>query len=268
VEVAADAARGRVGRLWHITDLGEEKAMTQNASVTVTGYVAMEPKLVLTKVKQTPVVNLRVATTYRRIDTQTGEWRELGTSFFTVNCWNRLAYNVAASLRKGDPVIVRGRLKSRAWNDNGATRTVHEIEADAIGHDIAYGWSHFMRGTHPQHQGMLAALGGGRVDGAGPVPGGQSDAERPSDGFADDRSFADDGSFADDVTFADDRSFTDDDDDRDGRLPDDGDPVSEPGLTDLPLPEEPDALTPAAGYGLDRADVPQADDLAAESVSF
>ena len=113
--------------------------MTQSASVTVTGYVAMEPRLVLTKVKQTPVVNLRIGSTYRRIDTQTGEWREFGTSFFTVNCWNRLAFNVAASLRKGDPIIVRGRLKSRAWNDNGATRTVHEIEADAIGHDIAYG---------------------------------------------------------------------------------------------------------------------------------
>ena len=120
--------------------------MTQSASVTVTGYVAMEPKLVLTKHKQTPVVNLRIGTTYRRMDASTGEWRELGTSFFTVNCWNRLAFSVAASLRKGDPIIVRGRLKTRAWNDNGTTRTAHEIEADAIGHDMTYGWSHFMRG--------------------------------------------------------------------------------------------------------------------------
>ena len=127
--------------------------MTQSASVTVTGYVAMEPKLVLTKHKQTPVVNLRIGTTYRRMDANTGEWRELGTSFFTVNCWNRLAFSVAASLRKGDPIIVRGRLKMRAWNDNGMTRTAHEIEADAIGHDMAYGWSHFMRGAHPNQQG-------------------------------------------------------------------------------------------------------------------
>src|SRR5260221_5339167 len=58
------------------------------------------------------------------------------------------ALPISASLRKGDPVIVRGRLKTRAWNDNGMTRTAHEIEADAIGHDMAYGWSHFMRGPH------------------------------------------------------------------------------------------------------------------------
>src|SRR6516164_196507 len=135
--------------------------MTQSASVTVTGYVAMEPKLVLTKQKQTPVVNLRIGTTYRRIDTNTGEWRELGTSFFTVNCWNRLAFSVAASLRKGHPIIVRGRLKTRTWSDNnGLTRTTHEIEADAVGHDLAYGWSHFMRGVHPSQQGLVAALAG------------------------------------------------------------------------------------------------------------
>ena len=234
--------------------------MTQSASVTVTGYVAMEPKLVLTKVKQTPVVNLRIGSTYRRIDTNTGEWHDVSSSFFTVNCWNRLAYNVAASLRKGDPIIVRGRLKSRAWNDNGATRTVHEIEAEAIGHDIAYGWSHFMRGTNPQQQGMLAALDRDRLDGAGTVPGGQSDAECSADDFADDRSFPDD------VTYADDRSFTDDD--RGGGLPGQEDLITEPSVTDLPLPEAPDALTPTVGYEADRPDAPRADDLAAESVPF
>jgi len=240
--------------------------MTQSASVTITGYVAMEPRLVLTKVKQTPVVNLRIGSTYRRIDPGTGEWRDIGTSFYTVNCWNRLAYNVAASLRKGDPIIVRGRLKSRAWLENGSTRTVHEIEAEAIGHDIAYGWSHFMRGTHQQHQGRLGGLGADRSDGAGPVPGGQADAERSSDDFADDGSFADDVTFTDDGSFANDRSFADDD--RGGGVPGEEDPVAAPGLTDLPLPEAPDALTPAAAFGAGRADAPRDDDLAAESVSF
>ena len=29
-------------------------------------------------------------------------------------------------------------------------RSTLEIEADSLGHDLAYGWSHFLRGTRPQ----------------------------------------------------------------------------------------------------------------------
>jgi single-strand DNA-binding protein len=239
--------------------------MTQNASVTITGYVAMEPKLVLTKYKQTPVVNLRIGSTYRRLDANTGEWRELGTSFFTVNCWNRLAFSVAASLRKGDPIIVRGRLKTRAWNDKGATRTVHEIEADAIGHDMAYGWSHFMRGVHPKHEGLFSALGRGDVDGVSAAADGLPDAGLPADaGFPADGGSPDgdgasplaaSGSFADDSGFADDRGFADEDD-------------SGSGLPDPESPESPDGSAPSADDGAAAADASQVGDLAAEAVPF
>jgi single-strand DNA-binding protein len=119
----------------------------------------MEPQLLFTKQNRTPVVNLRVGTTPRRVDATTGEWRDLPSSFFTVNCWRRLAYSVSASLSKGDPVIIRGRLKSRTWNDNGRVRTAVDIEADSVGHDLSYGWSHYMRGLHPGTEEMLAKMG-------------------------------------------------------------------------------------------------------------
>jgi single-strand DNA-binding protein len=119
----------------------------------------MEPQLLFTKQNHTPVVNLRVGTTPRRVDVTTGEWRDLPSSFFTVNCWRRLAYSVSASLHKGDPVIIRGRLKSRAWNDNGRVRTAVDIEAESVGHDMTFGWSHYMRGLHPSTEEMLAKMG-------------------------------------------------------------------------------------------------------------
>jgi single-stranded DNA-binding protein len=119
----------------------------------------MEPQLLFTKQNHTPVVNLRVGTTPRRVDVNTGEWRDLPSSFFTVNCWRRLAYSVSASLHKGDPVIIRGRLKSRTWNDNGRVRTAVDIEAESVGHDMSYGWSHYMRGLHPSTEEMLAKMG-------------------------------------------------------------------------------------------------------------
>jgi single-strand DNA-binding protein len=119
------------------------------AAVTLTGYVALEPKLWFTKQAHTPVVNLRVGMTPRRMDASTGEWKDGPSSFFTVNCWRKLALNVSASLHKGDPVIIRGQLRMRSWNDNGKMRSTVEIEAESVGHDVAYGFSHFMKGVHP-----------------------------------------------------------------------------------------------------------------------
>jgi single-strand DNA-binding protein len=144
------------------------------AAVTLTGYVALEPKLWFTKQAHTPVVNLRVGMTPRRMDTSTGEWKDGPSSFFTVNCWRKLALNVSASMHKGDPVIIRGRLRMRSWNDDGKTRTTVEIEAESVGHDVAYGFSHFMKGVHP---GLLRAQDGSALgelagtDGDGPAAG-------------------------------------------------------------------------------------------------
>ncbi|HEX4829884.1 MAG TPA: single-stranded DNA-binding protein [Trebonia sp.] len=120
-----------------------------NAFVTVRGFVAMDPKLWFTKQAQTPVVNLRVGATTRRVEPGTGEWRDGPSFFFTVTCWRKLAVNVHASLKKGDPVIVAGRLRTRAFEADGKSRTVVEIEADTVGHDIVFGWSHFVRSGMP-----------------------------------------------------------------------------------------------------------------------
>jgi len=130
-------------------------AMSQIATVILSGYVAMEPKLWFTKQGAHPVVHLRIGTTPRRVDPLTGEWHDIGTSFFTVNCWRKLALNVHASLHKGDPVVIRGRLKTRSWVDDGKNRTLVEIDADSIGHDLTYGWSHYLKGLPPGMQALL-----------------------------------------------------------------------------------------------------------------
>jgi single-strand DNA-binding protein len=57
--------------------------------------------------------------------------------YLSVSCWRRLAEN-AASLVKGDPVIVRGKLRTREWTtEQGERRSVVELEADSIGPDLA-----------------------------------------------------------------------------------------------------------------------------------
>ena len=53
----------------------------------------------------------------------TGEWVDGNTSFVTVICWRKLAENLATCLRKGDPVLVRGRLDVRSFTGKDGQRS-------------------------------------------------------------------------------------------------------------------------------------------------
>lgn len=63
----------------------------------------------------------------------------------SVVTWRSLADNVGASIRKGDPVVVSGRLRVREWQSNGRQGTDVEIDATAIGHDLTRGVATFQR---------------------------------------------------------------------------------------------------------------------------
>ena len=75
-----------------------------------------------------------------------GEWTDAETTWISVRASNRLARNVAASLRKGDPVVVTGRLRTHVWQDpEGAKQDRLIVEASSIGHDLNRGTSAFTR---------------------------------------------------------------------------------------------------------------------------
>jgi single-strand DNA-binding protein len=122
--------------------------MSQVGYVTLTGYVTAEPKMWLTARTQTPVASVRVGSTPRRLNRGTGEWQDGETSYYTVKCWRKLAENVHGSLRKGDMIIVRGKISTRTWvDDQQRTRTEMQVEADSMGHDLSFGWSRLNRGV-------------------------------------------------------------------------------------------------------------------------
>jgi single-strand DNA-binding protein len=119
--------------------------MMNDAQVVLAGFVASEPAF-----KQlaggTSAATLRVAYTPRHLNRETGEWADGTTSFVTVLCWRTLADNVAVSLRKGEPVLVSGRLRVRPYEDReGAPRIAVEVDANSIGHDLTRGVAHFSR---------------------------------------------------------------------------------------------------------------------------
>ncbi|HXS62105.1 MAG TPA: single-stranded DNA-binding protein [Streptosporangiaceae bacterium] len=124
------------------------------AQISLTGYVATQPQ-----VRTTPSgalnVSMRVAWTPRRQDRATGEWADGNTSYVTVICWRKLASNAGVCLRKGDPVVVKGRLSIREFDDKqGVRRTAVEVEASSVGHDLSRGVAQFQR-VRPQ-TGMTA----------------------------------------------------------------------------------------------------------------
>jgi len=129
--------------------------MSQGGYVTLVGFVAQDPIQRPTK-NGVLVTDLRVGATPRVLDRVTNEWRDGDTSYYDVSCWRRLGDNVRASLRKGDPVMIKGKFRSRTFTDkNGASRTVIDIMADTVGHDMNRGVANYLR----QHQRAAAADG-------------------------------------------------------------------------------------------------------------
>jgi single-strand DNA-binding protein len=121
--------------------------MSQEAFATVAGYATADPVFRMTK-SGSEVAHVRVACTPRRKD-KSGDWQDGDTSYFSVTCWRKLAVAVRASIRKGDPVLVRGRMRTRTWKTEDRMVSEVEIDADAMGHDLTRGWATFNRGSRP-----------------------------------------------------------------------------------------------------------------------
>ena len=78
----------------------------------------------------TSVTNLRIATSRRWKDQQSGDWKE-ETDWHSVTLWR--AENLAQYLTKGKQVYVEGRLQNRQYQDkDGNTRYATDVVADDI----------------------------------------------------------------------------------------------------------------------------------------
>jgi single-strand DNA-binding protein len=107
-----------------------------DTQVTVVGNLVAEPRLAETKDGQA-VASFRLASTPRRFDRGTGEWKDGDTLFTNVTCWRALAENVSVSLKKGSSVIVLGRLSVRPYETkDGDKRQSVDIDAIAVGPEL------------------------------------------------------------------------------------------------------------------------------------
>lgn len=90
-------------------------------------------------------VSFRVASTQRRRDRESGQWVDGHKFFVNITFWREFAENVATSVRKGDPVIVSGRIFSRQYVRDESNHVAYELDPEAIGHDLARGTAAFTK---------------------------------------------------------------------------------------------------------------------------
>lgn len=137
--------------------------------ITVTGVVGSDPRPFLSG-KGLPITTFRLASSPRVFDRERGEWRDGETNWYTVSAFRRLADNVAFSLRKGEHVVVTGKLRLRAWQTAEKSGTSAEIDADAVGHDLSWAVTRAQR-LQPRETTDASPAAAG--EGAAPVDGPQ-----------------------------------------------------------------------------------------------
>jgi single-strand DNA-binding protein len=145
--------------------------MAQDNTVTLTGNLTKDPELRYTTGGR-GVASFGLAVN-RRYQVN-GEWQEQ-VSFFNVVAWADLGENAAASLHKGNRVMVTGRLEQRSFDTReGEKRNITEVIADDLGPSLRWAQAQVERISRD------SADGGGFSGGGGGNSGGGGGAARPA----------------------------------------------------------------------------------------
>ncbi|MBT2568270.1 single-stranded DNA-binding protein [Arthrobacter sp. ISL-85] len=113
-------------------------------TITIRGFVATEITSSTTP-GGVATASFRLGSTTRRFDRESKTWGDGHTNWFTVQGYRSLAGTLGCSIRKGQPVIVVGKLKIHTWEREGRVYHSTIIDAEAVGHDLTFGSANFIR---------------------------------------------------------------------------------------------------------------------------
>lgn len=120
--------------------------------VTVVGNLVGDPQGRSTKAGK-PFASFRMGSTTRRWDGETRRFVDGSTNFVNLVGFNALGGNIMSSLKKGDPVVVYGRLRVNQWvNGDGVNMTSVEVDAYSVGHDLNRGQTAFAKPERIQYE--------------------------------------------------------------------------------------------------------------------
>lgn len=106
--------------------------LPEQNQVVLTGRLTRDPEVFFTP-QGTAKCWFSIASNQSYKDKATGEWKEM-TTFVPIVVWRQAAERCKEKLRKGSPVLIEGRLRSREFEDkkSGGKRTVLEVEARRV----------------------------------------------------------------------------------------------------------------------------------------
>lgn len=126
--------------------------MAGETPITIVGNIANDIELQYTQ-SGVAVANLRVASTPRVFDRNSGQYVDGEALFLSCNVWRDMAENVAYSCAKGMRVIVTGKLIQRSFDDReGNRRTVLEVDVDEIGPALRFATAQVVRSAPGEQQ--------------------------------------------------------------------------------------------------------------------
>jgi single-strand DNA-binding protein len=141
--------------------------MASENSVTLVGNLTRDPELrYTTGGRGVASFGLAVNRRFQR----NGEWEEQ-VSFFNVVAWGDLGENAAASLTKGNRIVVTGRLEQRSYETReGEKRNVVEVIADELGPSLRWAQAQVERISRDAAEGGGSGGGGGGGASRAPDP--------------------------------------------------------------------------------------------------
>lgn len=148
-----------------------------DALVTMIGWVGSPVEFKLGR-NRVSLANFRLACTPRIRRGE--EWVDAPTTWLTVTAYRALAEHLDASVGKGEPVIVVGRLRTQSWTDEQGhphERTV--LEATTVGHDLTRGTASFRKAVR-RAQPEPEPAGPGEPEPDGSVPASTAEPAGPA----------------------------------------------------------------------------------------
>ena len=142
--------------------------MAMDNTVTLVGNLTKDPELRYTTGGR-GVASFGLAVNRRYM--VNNEWQEQ-VSFFNVVAWADLGENAAASLHKGNRVVVTGRLEQRSYETReGEKRNITEVIADDLGPSLRWAQAQVERISRDSADGGgFSGGGGGGGAAAKPAP--------------------------------------------------------------------------------------------------
>jgi single-strand DNA-binding protein len=111
--------------------------MVGETPVTVLGTVISDVTVKRVGENEHELATFLLRASERKFDREKAGWYDHRHFSIRVKCWRKLAVSAHAVLRKGDPVIVTGRLFISDFETaEGQPRSVPEVEAWAIGPNL------------------------------------------------------------------------------------------------------------------------------------